>query len=235
MTEGVREKITRALREFGFNPKGCAGAYQKPKSPEVGVWKDNVVRRPPKKIKPMCNMLINKYVRQQQQQREMHEQTLRFRRYRPGRRDAHQRTMFPRSTGIGEHGAGNREGWDEHGGQVLASDESGAHTKLVNVAGRAEDVVMTGSVPCKAVRLNDGTKGEIDVGQRMVIGIKRQRTLTTEGREVVGLEYSTCTHTTMGSNGQLKRQRAEGGTPQNSDCARSHEAKRGGQPNPEQG
>jgi hypothetical protein len=30
MTEGVREQIMRNLRGFGFNPKGCARAYQKP-------------------------------------------------------------------------------------------------------------------------------------------------------------------------------------------------------------
>jgi hypothetical protein len=30
MTEGVREQIVRTLREFGFNPKGCSRAYQKP-------------------------------------------------------------------------------------------------------------------------------------------------------------------------------------------------------------
>jgi hypothetical protein len=30
MTEGARDQITRALREFDFTPKGCARAYQKP-------------------------------------------------------------------------------------------------------------------------------------------------------------------------------------------------------------
>jgi hypothetical protein len=50
----------------------------KQRSPEVGVWKDNVVRRPPRKIKPMCDMLIDKYVHQQQHHQEMHEQNLRF-------------------------------------------------------------------------------------------------------------------------------------------------------------
>jgi hypothetical protein len=61
----------------------------------------------------------------------------------------------------------------------MAGNESGARTKLLNVAGRAQDVVMIGSIPCrlaskvhvdgqrvthKVVRLNDETKGEIDVG-----------------------------------------------------------------------
>jgi hypothetical protein len=50
----------------------------KPNRPEVGVYKDNVVRRLSRKVKPMCDMLIDKYVRQQQQRLEMREQTLRF-------------------------------------------------------------------------------------------------------------------------------------------------------------
>jgi hypothetical protein len=37
------------------------------KSPEVRVWKDNVVRRPPKKGKLTCDMLIDKYVHHHQQ------------------------------------------------------------------------------------------------------------------------------------------------------------------------
>jgi hypothetical protein len=55
----------------------------------------------------------------------------------------------------------------------------------------------------------------------MIIGSKHHHMLTTEGWEVIGPRYSTCSHTTMGSDGQLKRQRAEGGAPQNSgrlDC-----------------
>jgi hypothetical protein len=65
------------------------------------------------------------------------------------RRDAHQRIAFPRSVGIGRHGSGGRRGWGRHVGQVLAGNESGAHTKLLNVAGWAEDVVMIGSIPCR--------------------------------------------------------------------------------------
>jgi hypothetical protein len=30
MTKGVRDQITRTLREFGFTPKGCATSHQKP-------------------------------------------------------------------------------------------------------------------------------------------------------------------------------------------------------------
>jgi hypothetical protein len=30
MTEGIGEEITRMLREFRFNPRGCARTYQKP-------------------------------------------------------------------------------------------------------------------------------------------------------------------------------------------------------------
>jgi hypothetical protein len=103
----------------------------------------------------------------------------------------------------------------------LASNESGARMKLLNVAGQAKDVVMIGSVLCrlasevhvdgqritrKVVGLNDGTNGETDAGWRVIIGSKHHRTLTTEGREVVGLRYSTFSHMTVGSGGELKRQ-----------------------------
>jgi hypothetical protein len=36
----------------------------KPHNPEVGVWKENVQRKPAKKVKPMLAMLIEKYQRQ---------------------------------------------------------------------------------------------------------------------------------------------------------------------------
>jgi hypothetical protein len=51
----------------------------------------------------------------------------------------------------------------------------------------------------------------------MIIGSKHHHVLTTEGWEVVGPRYSTCNHTVMGSGRQLKRQQAEGDTPQDSD------------------
>jgi hypothetical protein len=101
----------------------------------------------------------------------------------------------------------------------MAGNESGAYKKLLNAAGRAEDVVMIGSMPCrlasevhvdgqhiarKAVKLNDGTKGEADARRRMIIGSKHPRTLTAEGREVVGPGYSTCSHTVVGSDGQFE-------------------------------
>jgi hypothetical protein len=38
----------------------------KPRSREVGVWKENFVRRPVQRVKPMSIMLIDKYKRQQQ-------------------------------------------------------------------------------------------------------------------------------------------------------------------------
>jgi hypothetical protein len=38
----------------------------KPHSPEVGVWKENYVKRPVRRVKPTSNMLIDKYMRQQQ-------------------------------------------------------------------------------------------------------------------------------------------------------------------------
>jgi hypothetical protein len=128
----------------------------KPKCPEVGVWKDNVVRRLPRKVKPTCDMLIDKYVHHQQQCREMREQTLWFRQdrafgshYKPGRHNARQRTMFPRSPGIGEHGSGSRRGWDGHEDQVMVGHESAGRMKLLNVASRAQDVVMIGSITCR--------------------------------------------------------------------------------------
>jgi hypothetical protein len=51
----------------------------------------------------------------------------------------------------------------------------------------------------------------------MIIGSKCPRTLIVEGREIVGPGYSTCSHTAVGSGGQLKKQRAERGAPQNGD------------------
>jgi hypothetical protein len=54
MTKGKNVVILDELRK----------SLIKPKSPEVRVWKDNVVRRPPKKVKPTCDMLIDKYVHQ---------------------------------------------------------------------------------------------------------------------------------------------------------------------------
>jgi hypothetical protein len=39
----------------------------KPHSLEAGVWKDNVARKPACRVKPTSNMLIEKYLRQQQQ------------------------------------------------------------------------------------------------------------------------------------------------------------------------
>jgi hypothetical protein len=39
----------------------------KPRSPEIGVWKENMVRKLVRKIKPTSSMLIEKYARQQQQ------------------------------------------------------------------------------------------------------------------------------------------------------------------------
>jgi hypothetical protein len=36
----------------------------KPHNPEIGMWKENVQRKPAKRIKPMSVMLIEKYRRQ---------------------------------------------------------------------------------------------------------------------------------------------------------------------------
>jgi hypothetical protein len=36
-------------------------------NPEVGVWKENVQRKPAKKVKPMSAMLIEKYQCQQEE------------------------------------------------------------------------------------------------------------------------------------------------------------------------
>jgi hypothetical protein len=35
----------------------------KPHNPEIGVWKENVQRKPAKRVKPMLAMLIKKYQR----------------------------------------------------------------------------------------------------------------------------------------------------------------------------
>jgi hypothetical protein len=65
--------------------------------------------------------------------------------------------------------------------------------------------------------MNDGTKGEVDAGRRMIIGSKHPRILTAEGREIVRPGYSTWSHMAMGSGGQLKKQRAKRCSPQNGD------------------
>jgi hypothetical protein len=41
----------------------------KPHNPEVGVWKENVQRKPAKKVKPTSAMLIEKYQRQPEEDR----------------------------------------------------------------------------------------------------------------------------------------------------------------------
>jgi hypothetical protein len=41
----------------------------KPRSPEVGVWKENIWQRPARRAKPMSAMLIKKYKRQQELRR----------------------------------------------------------------------------------------------------------------------------------------------------------------------
>jgi hypothetical protein len=38
----------------------------KPRSLEIGVWKENTARKPARRIKPTSSMLIEKYARQQQ-------------------------------------------------------------------------------------------------------------------------------------------------------------------------
>jgi hypothetical protein len=38
---------------------------RKPRSPEVGVWKENTARKLMRSVKPTSNMLIDKYTRQQ--------------------------------------------------------------------------------------------------------------------------------------------------------------------------
>jgi hypothetical protein len=60
----------------------------KPRSPEVGVWKENVRRKPAQKISPDSSMLIDKYVRQRE------------RRYG-------QQSGFKREGSPGYHGAGS--------------------------------------------------------------------------------------------------------------------------------
>jgi hypothetical protein len=41
----------------------------KPHNLEVGVWKENVLRKPAKRVKPMSAMLIKKYQRQLEEDR----------------------------------------------------------------------------------------------------------------------------------------------------------------------
>jgi hypothetical protein len=42
-----------------------SGRMIKPQNPEVGTWKENVNRRPVRKIKPTSDMLIEKYLKRQ--------------------------------------------------------------------------------------------------------------------------------------------------------------------------
>jgi hypothetical protein len=41
----------------------------KPHNPEIGVWKENVQRKPAKRVKPMSAMLIEKYQQQLEEDR----------------------------------------------------------------------------------------------------------------------------------------------------------------------
>jgi cytidylate kinase len=41
----------------------------KPHNPEIGVWKENVLRKPAKRVKPTSAMLIEKYQRQLEEDR----------------------------------------------------------------------------------------------------------------------------------------------------------------------
>jgi hypothetical protein len=41
----------------------------KPHNPEVGMWKENVQRKPARKVKPTSAMLIEKYQRQLEEDR----------------------------------------------------------------------------------------------------------------------------------------------------------------------
>jgi hypothetical protein len=41
----------------------------KPHNPEVGMWKENVQRKPARKVKPKSAMLIEKYQRQLEEDR----------------------------------------------------------------------------------------------------------------------------------------------------------------------
>jgi hypothetical protein len=42
----------------------------KPHNPEIGVWKENVLRKPTQRVKPTLAMLIEKYQRQLQEDRK---------------------------------------------------------------------------------------------------------------------------------------------------------------------
>jgi hypothetical protein len=42
----------------------------KPHNPEIGVWKENVLRKPTKRVKLMSTMLIKKYQRQLEEDRK---------------------------------------------------------------------------------------------------------------------------------------------------------------------
>jgi hypothetical protein len=44
----------------------------KPHNPEVGVWKENTLRKPEQRVKPTTDMLMEKYVRQRQEQARAH-------------------------------------------------------------------------------------------------------------------------------------------------------------------
>jgi hypothetical protein len=51
MTRGKNVIISDELRNRMIEPH----------NPEIGMWKENVMRRPAKRVKPMSSMLIEKY------------------------------------------------------------------------------------------------------------------------------------------------------------------------------
>jgi hypothetical protein len=42
----------------------------KPHNPEIGVWKENILQKPARRVKPMSAMLIEKYQRQLEEERK---------------------------------------------------------------------------------------------------------------------------------------------------------------------
>jgi hypothetical protein len=142
----------------------------KPWSPEVGVWKENVRRAPARRIKPTSNMLIDKYLRQQEERRRhqgirgakrQRTADVRDRSYAPGSQSWHaqQRTAVyqtaARLTGMtrvtGHSPIGNGLCLDkltERGSDtiLLCGEES---SRAHNRAQVAEHVMMVGDWPCR--------------------------------------------------------------------------------------
>jgi cytidylate kinase len=60
MTKGKNVVVSDELRNWMI----------KPHNPEIGLWKENMLRKPAKRVKPTSAMLIEKYQRQLEEYRK---------------------------------------------------------------------------------------------------------------------------------------------------------------------